>query len=360
MVTEHSTHTHTHTKMASSSKKTNYDEVQAAKYNLLNTLWQTSVAPKIASKFSSQPITLFDAGGGAGGGGSFNNSKSFISSSEDNNVDNNNVDNVQQQQQQNNDDEIRSKIISASTLTDDEKKFLEELIESDDLPSLKTASKRLSDRTVFPYYVDEEEEEEEEEQDDNNNDNDKEDDSPPPPPPTTTSTTTTTTTTNPRTLYKRGSSSELQLQLFRLHEQNSTLNPSELLRRISMTEKKISYDNSITRDDDDDNNNRDGDGDGDGSSWENDNEIFSSDLNAWIDGSQGIEINDNDDNDGKKPTTTTTIGGGGGGGLSSSTHPFKILGTSADDVTCHPHILSPPLMEVSVCILFLFFVFCEV
>ena len=29
----------------------------------------------------------------------------------------------------------------------------------------------------------------------------------------------------------------------------------------------------------------------------------------------------------------------------NNTLPFKILGTSADDTTCHPHVLSPPLME---------------
>ena len=31
--------------------------------------------------------------------------------------------------------------------------------------------------------------------------------------------------------------------------------------------------------------------------------------------------------------------------VSPSQHPFRILGTSADDVSCHPHVLSPPLME---------------
>jgi len=43
--------------------------------------------------------------------------------------------------------------------------------------------------------------------------------------------------------------------------------------------------------------------------------------------------------------------GGGRGGSSTvsknnkRTTPFKILGTAADDVSCHPHVLSPPLME---------------
>jgi hypothetical protein len=53
---------------------------------------------------------------------------------------------------------------------------------------------------------------------------------------------------------------------------------------------------------------------------------------AWLDGSQGIEVSDNG-----VPTPTEA----------SRTKPrsFKILGTSADDLSCHPHVLSPPAME---------------
>ena len=53
------------------------------------------------------------------------------------------------------------------------------------------------------------------------------------------------------------------------------------------------------------------------------------DLNTWIDGSEGVEVND----DGQPELTSPT------------TNPFKILGTSANDTSCHPHVLSPPLME---------------
>jgi hypothetical protein len=53
------------------------------------------------------------------------------------------------------------------------------------------------------------------------------------------------------------------------------------------------------------------------------------DLNTWIDGSEGVEVSD----DGQPEITSPT------------TNPFKILGTSADDTSCHPHVLSPPLME---------------
>ena len=46
--------------------------------------------------------------------------------------------------------DYHTKIISASTLTTNEKDFLEELLQSDDLQSIKTASERLADKTVFP------------------------------------------------------------------------------------------------------------------------------------------------------------------------------------------------------------------
>jgi hypothetical protein len=53
------------------------------------------------------------------------------------------------------------------------------------------------------------------------------------------------------------------------------------------------------------------------------------DVNSWIDGSQGVEVDD--EGNPNIPTPTS--------------NPFKIFGTSAGDVSCHPHVLSPPLME---------------
>lgn len=265
-------------KKTMTSETNNKEEIQAAINKLLDALWQTS---QITTRFSSRPI-MMDV--------DFRSDKrgTFIS-------DNNTVVNVN-----NNDDlkyDYHTKIISASTLTTNEKDFLEELLQSDDLQSIKAASERLADKTVFPPA-----EEEEEEEESTSNDDDEMINKIPP--------------SDRREQLQRGSS-ELQLQLFKLHEQHSTIKPSELLRQISMSEKKED-DNSITRGDDD-------------GSWDGGGQT-NIDLNAWIDGSQGVEI----DNDG----TPTKM---------SSSHPtlspFRILGTSADDVTCHPHILSPPLME---------------
>jgi hypothetical protein len=64
------------------------------------------------------------------------------------------------------------------------------------------------------------------------------------------------------------------------------------------------------------------------------------------DGSQSWRIEDDEDNneasyDAWKAIEDEYVNGYGGGG----TLPFLILGTSADDVDAHPHVLSPPLME---------------
>jgi hypothetical protein len=53
------------------------------------------------------------------------------------------------------------------------------------------------------------------------------------------------------------------------------------------------------------------------------------DVNSWIDGNQGVEV----DGEGIPSIPSPT------------SNPFKILGTSADDVSAHPHVLTPPLME---------------
>ena len=59
------------------------------------------------------------------------------------------------------------------------------------------------------------------------------------------------------------------------------------------------------------------------------------DIASWLDGSLGIEVR-GDGSVVPPPSTRTTA---------ASATPFCILGTSADDVSCHPHVLSPPLME---------------
>jgi hypothetical protein len=175
--------------------------------------------------------------------------------------------------------DLHKSIFSASSLTSNEKKFLEELLESEDHKSIQFASKRLADKILFPPAEEEEQNEE-----------------------------------YSRKPLVRRESSELQQHLFRLHERTS-MNPSVVLKRINTAERKD--DNSITRDE---------------GSWDANSEMNSfSDINSWIDGNQGVEIDD--DGNPTIPTPTSS--------------PFKILGTSADDVSCHPHILSPSLMEVS-------------
>lgn len=60
------------------------------------------------------------------------------------------------------------------------------------------------------------------------------------------------------------------------------------------------------------------------------------DDSSWNDG-----FDDEDYYDSWKVIEDEYMNGYGGGG----TLPFRILGTSADDINAHPHVLSPPLME---------------
>ena len=81
------------------------------------------------------------------------------------------------------------------------------------------------------------------------------------------------------------------------------------------------------------------------------------DISSWLDGSQGIEVSATDSSttggilsssDGSKmehsPLPTVRMNQVTRSGNMNHS-PFRILGTSADDVSCHPHVLSPPLME---------------
>jgi hypothetical protein len=243
--------------------KRNDEEVQAARRGLLKAVWEASgLSDSIATRFSSKPLNMDGYFSGASTQGSFMSEGNSAAAS--NHVDSN---------------DLHKSIFSASSLTSNEKKFLEELLQSEDHKSIQFASKRLADKILFPPAEEEEENEE----------------------------------YSSKSLVRR-ESSELQQQLFRLHERTS-MNPSVVLKRINTAETKD--DNSITRDE---------------GSWDANSEMNSfSDINSWIDGNQGVEIDD--DGNTTIPTPTSS--------------PFKILGTSADDVSCHPHILSPSLMEVS-------------
>ncbi|KAL3937904.1 MAG: hypothetical protein SGARI_001950 [Bacillariaceae sp.] len=147
--------------------------------------------------------------------------------------------------------------------------------------------------------------------------------------------------------------SQVQQQLFQLHEK-ATIMPSAMLKRMNnMAAAKasrpiyISHSNSLTQDDDVFTTSRrhSMEADVDAEEEKSPKEAQTSetqstvpeahkwnplkDLNTWIDGSEGVEVND----DGQPEITSPT------------SNPFKILGTSADDISCHPHVLSPPLME---------------
>jgi hypothetical protein len=57
------------------------------------------------------------------------------------------------------------------------------------------------------------------------------------------------------------------------------------------------------------------------------------DVSSWLDGHQGVEVAGNG-----VPMQAPS--------KRRITHdPFRIIGTAADDVSCHPHVMSPPLME---------------
>ena len=60
-------------------------------------------------------------------------------------------------------------------------------------------------------------------------------------------------------------------------------------------------------------------------------------MSTWLDGGEGVEVNPS----GVPLSEPNTIPSS----LSRRLSPFKILGTSADDISCHPHVLSPPCME---------------
>ena len=243
----------------------NQKEVQAARRGLLKAM-QASVAPR----FSSKPIDMEDYFSDRGG--------SFIS---DGNLAPTPT------------HDFRSSLVSSSNLTPDEREYLNNLLQSEDLDSIRRASLRLADKELFPPAE--------------------------------------TPSEKPHKVLERRDS-EVQQQLFRLHE-NSTVKPSTVLRRMSTREIRapaaadLVENNSITQENE---------------SWDMDSDDGSPrrekperkwnpfvDVSSWINGGEGVEVDD--EGHPNIPTPTSS--------------PFKILGTSSDDNSCHPHVLSPPLME---------------
>jgi hypothetical protein len=177
-----------------------------------------------------------------------------------------------------------------NSLTVSEVAYLHSLLKSDNLDHLNCAIRRLSDHNVFV------------------------------PSTTLVDTATEKEMVQPSSDQPRRDS-VVQQHLFRLH-QATNHRPSTLMRRLSMNDRDRQ--NSIV-----DCGDEDATATTDGPKSQRPFEWNSlNDVTSWLDGDQGVEVDDD------------------GNPLPPPTQPsFRILGTSADDLSCHPHVLSPPLME---------------
>ena len=235
-------------------------EVQAARKNLLEAMWQASVAPR----FSSKPIDIEDYFSERGGAATSPPTPTH---------------------------DFRNSLVSSSNLTTRERDYLNNLLQSDDLGSIRRASLRLADKELFPSAEEEPEN---------------------------------------STEFVVLRDSELQQQLFRLHEK-STVQPSTVLKKINSSTRKTMLSpeapreglkcNSVVEETESDVVSPQAEKPG--TQWSPFN-----DVDSWIDESKEVEVGDE-----------------GNSELSPTSNPFKILGTSADDISCYPHVLSPPLME---------------
>ena len=148
---------------------------------------------------------------------------------------------------------------------------------------------------------------------------------------------------------KKRRDSLLQQELFRLHEKNG-LQPSRLLQQMNFAHQNSIIDTdaddasaikaaaaeaaaqATPKDEESANESLLG---GSSASSLMDSWNPFKDVASWLDGSQGVEVGDNGVPLAKQNSNRA---------LQQQT-PFRILGTAADDVSCHPHVLSPPLME---------------
>jgi len=145
--------------------------------------------------------------------------------------------------------------------------------------------------------------------------------------------------------------SQIQQELFRLHETKG-MPPSHLLKKINIIHMNSILDLGDDGGGGNDNlefndsfvNGLDKMNDsaqlmlGDEASESMDQWNAFKDVSGWLDGSQGVEVSDNGvpiPKDERIRFSRASLNQG----------PFLILGTAADDVSCHPHVLSPPLME---------------
>jgi hypothetical protein len=365
-------------------------DVQAARRGLLKAIWQTTLAPRFSSRpidlktsdatnpsasaFSSAPIEMdgYFSSSNPAMGGSFVRQNSCVTVGTLGTKSDGSVIGSKQRT-----DSFRSSLRESSYLTPSEQGYLEELLQSDDLESIRRASVRLADKEVFPTATDSDDELDLTEGEGKSSEEavvaTKRKSMPLPLP------------LPPKSAQQKRRDSQVQEQLLEWHEK-TTIMPSVVLQRVSSNQsakkvppmptgsRTIPQNNSLTQDDNYDscsilpsgtNDTMGGDENGlkkknseegnqeqdelqrddsdqvevdavrnknehslleDEQAWNSD----LSDLNSWIARTEGVEV----DEEGHTSTSTHM-----------TSNPFKILGTSANDVSCQPMVLSPPLME---------------
>jgi len=338
---------------AGPSADTPDNDVQAARRGLLKAIWQTALLPR----FSSRPIDLKTSNATATGPSVFSSNpiemEGYLSSNQ------NRAGSFVRQnswvtvgtQGTNGDasiigtkrsDSFQHSLRESSYLTPSEQGYLQELLKSDDLDSIKRASVRLADKEVFPAAADSDDEMDsiKEKLSEGASLTSKRNNIPLP----------------PKRSSQRKRDSVVQEQLLEWHEK-TTIMPSVVLQRVSSNQsakkappfptssRTIPTNNSLTQEDNYEISSimPSGTGDtlgGEEQAFENKQSKDTveeqtlnsdlSDLNSWIARTEGVEV----DEKGHASTPSHM-----------TSNPFKILGTSANDVSCQPMVLSPPLME---------------
>jgi hypothetical protein len=219
---------------------------------------------------------------------------------------------------------------NASSFTASERQFLEEILKSGEPEQISAVEEALKDPSLFPKLW---------------NDEPLEDD---------------TTARHERPQLKRRDS-QMQQRLFQIH-QKGIVRPSDVLQRMSFIHRNslleessddvlfpertnsksslpirssFSADSILESEDAGQQNEGEQSNTTNGrSSSLSEFDFFQGDLPSWLQGNQGVEVDGSGEPQMLHDRSNAVAGG-----------PFLILGTSAGDASCHPHVLSPPLME---------------
>ena len=341
---------------ADSSAGSPDNDVQAARRGLLKAIWQTALLPRFSSRpidlktsntnpaaasvFSSNPIEM----DGYFSSNQTNSAASFVRQNSALTVGTHGTNGGSSIVGSKRSDSIQHSLRESTYLTPSEQGYLQELLKSDDLDSIRRASVRLSDKEVFPTATDSDDETnviKEKKSSEGTSLGAKRNNIPLPPKPAS----------------QRKRDSVVQEQLLEWHEKTTVL-PSVVLQRVSSNQsakkapplptssRAIPLNNSLTQDDNYEISSIQPSGTGDtiggdenllekkysadGVDGEQTLNSDLSDLNSWIARTEGVEV----DEEGHTSTSTQM-----------TSNPFKILGTSANDLSCQPMVLSPPLME---------------